>query len=1245
MSPQHSLTLRFGSVIIAAMLLTACRSTPSEQPIELSGFWLAHQGEIKQFSPCGDGQCGWGISANGGRVGLWSRSGALLSDSKLTDLGEVIGLWPVQVSSEFRTWVGLADGRVVLITIQKDSTTGRPLLNRTSIRELSWNEKFAKAIVTSPDSRYAWVVPALGHGLYLVDRDSPGSSLTVAHLVLENRTVGRVYPTQLGDSAWISLAPDPGLYLGRADGTVMNLSGSLPSDATVGWVYPLPDGTHAWLDIREKSRRLSSDNEFVGQFNTHDKSFYNPNLYLADTAGNILGVRESLFQNKSIRYCSMPLAEPQQLWIITDEDLGVFLVKPTERGLRISERFLEGTKLESVYSSKNGIQALAVAAGRKRVFQLNVGADARPILNLLPEEGFISIISLSQNQKFAWISLSKALTKYGLAIIPLEQGTGSRSNVFFSEVVIQIYPLPGDTHACIVTNSWSEDSRSSQNPTPTIGRRNNIYVVSKDGIPLNEGRALVEQEGQVFPWYELDYMWLGTSRSVGASSPRQHEIYALGTKDYVETATVKFDNADRLDYDRKKEATQNTFRLTLGETIKKVDVEVRLHNGDIKECLGCRAQLRLTDDSKSLQVAESGTINLWEDKPLQLNWEPQFDYPYELILHLEDSSKTQFNIKWRNVFFRMPLGERKWFRSLVMVVIACAVFLGMVVIPWPGEFVRRWLPPAVLLVLGFAGTTVFSSFVRGDASLAWFLICLISFVAPWFIGLRYPDVLLKLGPTEPFQYVLPKLLHFSSVRRKVFAEYARSVRERMERDRLLANKEIYVEIPAQIRGVADLGMMPSPASALLDALNNRTKPTNVLVESAGGRGKTALLRQIVLLSIERFLRNPAMPLPIVCQAQNNSIREMISLGLGKYKISEKILDELLDGQFFAVIDGARETELKGTTLSDFISSAAGATPLLLTARPSEAYRVAISKSVDFRIVEPQRLNNITYASFEKAYCEHDEEVGDTPSSPLTEELKSVCRGPDGTYLPILVRLALLVEKTGMIDSVRQLYNATFERLLRQDESPNKEDLQDQAVALCLGTYWENGQRTLRYSENSHSEQVLIKRLLDSGVLVSADREQSTIAKSKEVRFFHDSMQSYLTARGLVSNKAWDESLQKAAGDPIFRVASADNQIEEIPEVFQMCLEVFTPVTTLRDVLENRLRNWAEEKHSRFSEDIIRGGLTRELSERLGAVLTPHQSAQAILLKAIDICKEADGDGICYNLGRLYARIAFVVPRN
>jgi hypothetical protein len=191
-----------------------------------------------------------------------------------------------------------------------------------------------------------------------------------------------------------------------------------------------------------------------------------------------------------------------------------------------------------------------------------------------------------------------------------------------------------------------------------------------------------------------------------------------------------------------------------------------------------------------------------------------------------------------------------------------------------------------------------------------------------------------------------------------------------------------------------------------------------------------------------------------------------------------------------------------------------------------------------------------------------------------------------------------------------------------------------AEALCLDSYWEKRSRLIVFRDSP--DEPRLRGLLDAGLLVPADARPGPVPT--HVRFFHDSMQSYLAARALFGQHAslerWD-CLWRAAGEPGFAREQSDLMTEAGSELFQMCSYVFGYDARLQEELVRHLGLCAEANDGRLTKEGVLEALPEELREPLRKslrVLGPG----ALLREASRVCADhSRGE----SLFLLYARIA------
>jgi hypothetical protein len=633
--------------------------------------------------------------------------------------------------------------------------------------------------------------------------------------------------------------------------------------------------------------------------------------------------------------------------------------------------------------------------------------------------------------------------------------------------------------------------------------------------------------------------------------------------------------------------------------------------------------------------------------PFDSDWPPLPDERYEVRLSYTEDAGTQLQAAWHDLTFEEELTP--WWRKLLATV-GVVVLLGTALVLLPRLFRG---PPllnsliryptwglAVLAPFHAELKTLFEQTLYPEGVALGLVILLAALVG---VGLLSPKALRAFaGDDAAANKIALFAVQFPRFRARLFHEYVSELEKRLQAE-VSEAKEEYVALPALLHPDDQPSPRIRPDEAVRDLLTARRPEDrkNVLVEWPGGRGKSAFVRQVLKLALARFRSDPSAPLPVFCEpAKDKTVATLVHEGLGRHALSDTVFAEhLFAGHFVAVFDRLSESEMPPEQLADFVKSEAGQkTCLLLATRPGRPYREALRKVASDRIVlvDPQSLDENTLAKFVEVYLARDRQDLKTRdrAAPLSEKTRVACRAMDGTtYLPLLVRLAILVGAEA--DSVAKIYRMTFNRLVR-DRYP---DLFDKTAQMCVSTYGKQGnQARVLATEVEKEPRALLQQLYDVGILVSApaagprEGAQEHESLPTQVRFFHDSMQSYLTAVGLLhSADGWSE-LEDAACNPHFGRPS---------ELFQMCLHVFKPDERLNQELKKCLRDWANRFERGLSKEVVLRACPDDLREALGLQLHPEESAGIALKKAVDMCGEQAGDvteevrllGIVYgNLG-------------
>jgi hypothetical protein len=613
-----------------------------------------------------------------------------------------------------------------------------------------------------------------------------------------------------------------------------------------------------------------------------------------------------------------------------------------------------------------------------------------------------------------------------------------------------------------------------------------------------------------------------------------------------------------------------------------------------------------------------------------------FDWPSELTLPTTGAVSVTFEDRYgTEIHFDWPLMTlvprvSLWETPTANAVYAWLLMIAVILLSQTGSGdypLRKFIPAALAAIcsLSLTGSRLANIPLKINLLVFWCLF-IATVVLLVLVGGFNARTLRRLANIFPFDLIIPPLLQLRIMRLRHFGPYIDELEGKLHWQRVAAMNEEYVAIPVGVRAPAEAMLHRHPDREVANALIGTSRSgtlhiaggRNVLIMSPGGQGKSALLRRVVELLIERFRSTGLTPIPIFCTGTDGNLEAAAKSAIGaKYVIDSAFKAQLDAGFFVLVIDGLSEQGPSAPELESFIQSDSN-TRLLASTRPHPGYE-AVFMTTKGMVVEPQRLTSETIEHFEENYLGSKQRLSTTT--------RAACAGPDGSYLPVLVRFAASATRAGGADlpTVADIFAAAFETLLKRPGQLKA------AAELCLATYWDNGCRTIPAHIPEHQE--IVDSLSSAGVLI-ADKLSVNRASNEptELRFFHDSMQTFLTATGLQnlpSDQKW-ECLVEAAGDIRFTNTGS--------ELFQMCIQVFRPRYVVRKKLSEQLLLWAEQYFDCFSATQI-----IDAASSLGTLTVSQSDTIKYLLgKAVASVDHEPADAAIRHLAMIYAHLAQTV---
>jgi len=690
-----------------------------------------------------------------------------------------------------------------------------------------------------------------------------------------------------------------------------------------------------------------------------------------------------------------------------------------------------------------------------------------------------------------------------------------------------------------------------------------------------------------------------------SSLPRSpSDIYVLGCAKDIDVASVETSGGS-LNISTKGEAS-------FSGSIFDSDVNIKLHWAGaplIRDFANHTVSLQILDGDNSINqealyplsstvkngaVAANVRAHFSPMEGKRLEWNKR----YAVRLNYRDPVGLQMSVSWPNVIFHAiepPFYQARWFRTVALALFLGAVGFLLFAVLHERRVARRWVAVGTGL-FGLFGTGVVS-FV--DKTLNVNLLGLgglltAEMLVACAIGVVSMPVFRELLEIAPFDWILGISLQWPFVRRRFYRNYVNGLSAWIANGRREAHQEQYASPPVlfQANGAPDIGGR-EPAEFIAEVMTTvGADPISVYISAPGGLGKSALLRRVVELAIAAWEDNPDLPLPLICAGDRATIMDEFAnrSSLNEALVSVEYHQERMrQGEFFMVLDGLSEAPLTPKALGEHLRSKFSKGGAILTSRPDRAFENVVRASPRWLLAEPQPLKDVSLRKFVEKYSPPDSDVVDRLVA-----MVSPLKAADGTYSPILVRLCLIASPGGgalVATNLASVYHEALRKLLEKVESDC--NLFSQAASMCVDTYWADASRTLAYANAPDARAQVLKRLKDAGIVVPLSGSPFRESEPTLVRFFHDSIQSFLTARGLFQQTSWDV-FQRAASRPEFT--------DQKSELFNMCVEVFEPKTKVVAVLVADLHLSASSRSiKRIAEQEIVDALPQPLRPKLAQV--------------------------------------------
>ncbi len=592
---------------------------------------------------------------------------------------------------------------------------------------------------------------------------------------------------------------------------------------------------------------------------------------------------------------------------------------------------------------------------------------------------------------------------------------------------------------------------------------------------------------------------------------------------------------------------------------------------------------------------------------------------------------------WTNVSFHKSLFQRivksPHFVALFALLIPIAFLIGLRGSTPLGQWSPLYVP--MLEVIGLPLLKM-----EGVAVHHVIEVSLVAGIGATIVALVSTTALRQLSELKPFDIWVTALFKIPRIRRRLLTPYLETLQQSLE-----AQQALYCDIP--VTPVAKKPSSPVVGASLSsdEIVTLLRSGTSIVVTGFGGHGKSTLLQHVAHELAKQTDHSDVIPIYIAQQQQDP--REGMLQTIRDFALTDAHAKQVFDtSSFIVIVDGPSRD--KPASLSSLSQELRQRATFLIASRPDSAtvlrFRDVCTNLIE---VEPGRLTEETVIPFIDRYQAAGGIAKDEAARKKAWVLKAA-RSSDGGYVPLLVALALRAPAKGPA-SVAEVYRSAVEEML-----PDGTESALVAEDLAYQSYWVDKTRVITAAARSvptatvadDNKRELIGRLLDSGLLTEPPDTQGRASRPRKleplsVRFFHDSVQSYLAARAL-QRKAPTSAvsiLETSAGHSVYVAASSDLLGFRGAELFQMCIAVWDAGADVPRRLEELANEWVQ-KHARE----LPAAAIDSLYESIGGdPQLVSQDPSAYLRATIDACAKADaGQSHPYHMARLVAELAPIV---